>query len=178
MMPTLPYRGLVPRLGERVWLAPTAWVTGDVEVGDDVSFWFHSVARGDVHRIRVGSGTNVQDGAVLHVSYRTHALTIGRGVVIGHSAVVHGCTLEDDCLIGIGAKVLDGAVVETGAQVGAGALVAPGKVVPAGHLVMGVPAKVVRELADDEREAIRETARRYARLKEEYRSAMDEAGAR
>lgn len=175
-MPVYPYRGQLPKLGRRVFVAPTAVVTGDVEAGDDVSFWFGAVARGDVHYIRVGARTNVQDGAILHVTGGRFPLVIGADVVIGHAAVVHGCTIEDGALIGIGARVLDGAVVETGAQVGAGAVVAPGKRVPAGHLVMGVPARVVRPLEDAERAAILDNARRYAELKEEYRHVLGEGG--
>ena len=112
-MPVYPFQGVWPRFGERVFLAPSAEVAGDVEVGDDVSFWFHTAARGDVNWIRIGARTNVQDGAVLHVTHERHPLTIGAGVVIGHGAVLHGCTVEDGALIGIGARVLDGAVVES-----------------------------------------------------------------
>ena len=141
--------------------------------GDDVSFWFHTAARGDVHWIRIGPRTSVQDGAVLHVSHDTHPLDVGAGVVIGHAAVLHGCTVEDGALIGIGARVLDGAVVEAGAQVGAGALVAPGSRVPAGMLALGIPARVARPLSEREREAIPEIAARYVRLKEAYRAALE-----
>ncbi len=168
-MPLLPYRDRYPQLGARVFLAETAFVSGDVRIGDDCSLWFHTVARGDVHQIAIGPGTNVQDGAVLHVTHERHRLEIGARVVIGHQAVIHGCTLEDGCLIGIGARVLDGAVVERGAQVGAGALVPPGMRVPAGHLVLGVPARVVRPLSESEREEILSIAERYLAVKEEYR---------
>ncbi len=171
-MPIFPYRHHRPVLGQRVFLAPSAFLTGQIEVGDDVSFWFHTAARGDVHWIRIGAGTNIQDGTVLHVTHRTHPLVIGAGVVIGHSAMVHGCTLGDGCLIGIGARVLDGAVVEPGAQVGAGAVVTPGKVVPAGHLAIGVPAKVVRPLSEDEIRTIGEIRDRYIALKNEYAATM------
>ncbi len=180
-MPIHPYRGVLPRLGRRVFLAPSAQVVGDVEAGDDVSFWFGSVARGDVHWIRIGEGTNVQDGAVLHVTHRAHPLTIGSRVVIGHGAVLHGCTVGDGALVGIGARVLDGAVVEAGAQVGAGALVAPGHRVPAGQLALGVPARVARPLTSEEAAKIGEIAERYVRLKERYRVELGagwEAGAR
>ena len=172
-MPAIPLGTSRPRLGDRVFLAPGAVVTGDVTLGDDVSFWFHTVARGDVHWIRIGPRTNVQDGSVLHVTHETHPLEIGADVVIGHQAVLHGCTVEDGALIGIGARVLDGAVIERGAQVGAGAVVAPGHVVPAGHLALGVPAKVVRPLSEDEARTIREIARRYVDLKERYRARLD-----
>jgi carbonic anhydrase/acetyltransferase-like protein (isoleucine patch superfamily) len=171
-MPIHPYEGRLPRLGARVFLAPSAHVAGDVELGDDVSFWFHTVARGDVNWIRIGAGTNIQDGSVLHVTQERFPLAIGAGVVVGHAAVLHGCTVEDGALIGIGARVLDGAVVEAGAQVGAGALVAPGKRVPAGHLVLGMPAKVVRPLSAEERRAIGEIRDRYVALKERYREAI------
>jgi carbonic anhydrase/acetyltransferase-like protein (isoleucine patch superfamily) len=169
-MPAHPYREHRPVLGERVFLAPDAHLVGDVEVGDDASFWFHTAARGDVNFIRVGARTNVQDGAVLHVAHRTHPLRIGAGVVIGHQAVVHGCTIEDGALIGIGARVLDGAVVERGAQVGAGAVVSPGRRVAAGHLALGVPARVVRPLTAEEARLIVETCERYVALKDEYRA--------
>lgn len=167
-MPVYPYRGKQPKLGARVFLAPGAVLTGDIEVGDDASFWFHTVARGDVNWIRIGARSNVQDGAVLHVSYKTHPLVLGEGVVVGHQAVLHGCTIEDGALVGIGARVLDGAVVGAGAQVAAGAVVAPGTRVPAGHLVMGVPARVKRPLSDEEIARIAATADRYVRIKEEY----------
>lgn len=167
-MPVFGYQGVRPRLGERVYLAPNAFVSGDVEIGDDVSFWFGAVARGDVNSIEIGERSNIQDGAILHVSYREHRLVIGAEVIIGHAAVVHGCTIGDGALIGIGACVLDGAVVEAGAQVGAGAVVPPGARVPAGDLVLGVPARVMRSLTDAERETNSEAAARYVALKERY----------
>jgi carbonic anhydrase/acetyltransferase-like protein (isoleucine patch superfamily) len=167
-MPISSLDGVEPRLGARVFLAPGAWVVGDVEIGDDSSFWFHTAARGDVNWIKIGARTSVQDGTILHVSHETHPLVIGNDVVIGHSCMVHGCTIEDGALIGIGARVLDGAVVESGAQVGAGAVVAPGKTVPSGQLVMGVPARVVRSLSDSERDNISRTSARYVEQKDRY----------
>jgi carbonic anhydrase/acetyltransferase-like protein (isoleucine patch superfamily) len=171
-VPIHPYQNKLPKLGARVFVAPSAHLAGDVEVGADASFWFHTAVRGDVHSVRIGERTNVQDGAVLHVTHETHPLAIGAGVVIGHAAVVHGCTLEDGCLIGIGARVLDGAVVERGAQVGAGAVVTPGTRVPAGHLALGVPARVARRLSDGERDSIGAIARRYVDLKDAYLAAL------
>jgi len=171
-MPVHPYAGRLPRLGARVFVAPGAHVIGDVLAGDDVSFWFHTVARGDVHWIRIGAATNVQDGAVLHVTHERHPLTVGAGVVVGHQAVLHGCTIEDGALVGIGARVLDGAVVEAGAQVGAGAVVAPGHRVPAGHLALGIPARVARPLTPEETRRIAETRDRYVALKDQYREAL------
>jgi len=171
-MPLYPFRGVSPTLGERVFLAPTAAVGGDVVLGDDVSFWFHTAARGDVNSIRIGARTNVQDGAVLHVSHQTHPLVMGEDVVVGHAAVLHGCTIEDGALVGIGARVLDGAVVETGAQIAAGAVVTPGSRVPAGFLALGVPARPRRRLTDRERDDIRAIAARYVGLKDEYLSML------
>jgi carbonic anhydrase/acetyltransferase-like protein (isoleucine patch superfamily) len=167
-VPIHPYRGRLPKLGERVFLAPDAQLTGDVEVGDDSSFFFHTAARGDVNSIRIGARSNVQDGTILHVTHETHPLAIGDDVVIGHSAMVHGCTLESGCLVGIGARVLDGAVVESGAQVGAGAVVPPGMRVAAGMLALGVPAKIARALSDAERASIAEIAKRYVGVKDAY----------
>jgi gamma-carbonic anhydrase len=173
-MPIYPYLGKAPRLGERVFLAPSAELSGDIVLGDDVSFWFHTAARGDVNWMRIGPRTNVQDGAVLHVTHERHPLSIGAGVVIGHGAILHGCTIEDGALIGIGARVLDGAVVESGGQVGAGAVVAPGMRVPGGMLALGVPARIVRPLAPAESAEIGHIVERYVQLKERYRAALAE----
>src|SRR3954462_9619658 len=171
-MPIYPFQGRWPTLGDRVFLAPGAHLVGDVTVGDDVSFWFHTVARGDVNSIRIGARTNVQDGAVLHVTHVRHPLVVGEGVVVGHQAVLHGCTIEDGALIGIGARVLDGALVERGAQVGAGAVVAPGHRIAAGHLALGIPARVVRPLTEEETRRIADTVDRYAALKDQYRRTL------
>ncbi len=172
-MPLYPYRGQLPRLGTGVFVAPDAVLTGDIEVGADTSFWFQTVARGDVNQIRIGARTNVQDGTILHVTHDRFPLWIGAGVVIGHAAVVHGCTVEDGALIGMGAKVLDGAVVEHQAQIGAGALVPPGMRVPAGSLALGVPARVVRTLGAEERSEIEAICDRYVALKDEYVAEMN-----
>ena len=171
-MPVYPYQDRRPRLGERVFVAPGAVVIGDVELGDDASVWFGAVVRGDVNWIRIGAGTNLQDGTVVHVSHQTHPTVLGAGVVVGHSVVLHGCTVEDGALIGIGARVLDGAVIEAGAQVGAGAVVTPGQRVPAGHLALGVPAKVARRLTGEESRTIGEIRDRYVTLKERYRAGL------
>ena len=171
-MPIHPYRGKLPRLGERVFLAPSAGLSGEIEVGDDSSFWFHTAARGDVNWIRVGARTSIQDGTILHVTHERFPLAIGSDAVVAHACVLHGCTLEDGCLVGIGARVLDGAVVESGAQVGAGAVVTPGMRVPAGMLALGVPAKVARPLSDGERDEIVAIAKRYVDVKNRYLESM------
>jgi carbonic anhydrase/acetyltransferase-like protein (isoleucine patch superfamily) len=174
-MPGLrPYHGVLPKLGARVYVDPAATVIGDVELGDDVSIWPGAVLRGDVERIRVGARTNVQDGAVLHVTHDGPytpggaPCLIGADVTVGHGAVIHACTLGDCSLVGMHATVLDGAVVGRHAFVGAGALVAPGKVVGEGELWIGNPARCVRRLGDAEIEALRYSARHYVELKDEY----------
>ncbi len=157
----LPHLHLTPRLDPSVFCAPGSYVIGDVTVGQDSSIWYHSVLRGDVHYIRVGAMTNLQDGCVCHVTNRTHPLTIGNQVTVGHRAVLHGCTVEDLSLIGIGAIVLDGAVVESTSMVAAGAVVTPGTRVPSGTLVGGIPARVLRDLRADEIENLSASAERY-----------------
>ena len=169
-MPLESFRDVSPRLGERVFLAPDAWVVGDVELGDDVSFWFQTAARGDVNSMRIGARTNVQDGTVLHVTHERFPLRLGADVVVGHGAILHGCTVEDGALIGIGARVLDGAVIESGAQVGAGAVVPPGARVPSGMLALGIPARPKRPLRPEEAAEIGAIAARYVGLKNEYAS--------
>jgi carbonic anhydrase/acetyltransferase-like protein (isoleucine patch superfamily) len=152
-----------------VWLAPGSVVVGDVAIEAQCSIWYAAVVRGDVHRIRIGPRTNLQDGCVVHVTSGRFATNIGCEVTVGHRAVVHGCRVGDGALIGIGAIVLDGAEVGEGALVGAGSLVAPGATVPDGMLAVGVPARVVRKLDEEERRlqsertlAYVETARRHA----------------
>ena len=132
------------------WMADSAVVVGDVVIGPEASLWFHAVVRGDVERVRIGARTNIQDNATVHVTRDRWPTILGDGVTVGHNAVVHGCTVGDHCLIGIGAIVLDGAVLERECLVGAGAVVTPGTHVPAGSLVLGQPARVVRPLRPEE----------------------------
>lgn len=167
-MTTYPHLKKKPHLGDGVFIAPGAVVLGDVDLADDVGVWFQTVVRGDVNWIRIGRGSNVQDGSVLHVTSDRFPLTIGSRVSIGHGAVVHGCRVDDDCLIGIGARVLDGAVIGAGSIVGAGALVTEGMEVDPGQLVMGVPARVARGVSQDEAERVRRTAQHYIALKNHY----------
>src|SRR5665213_3442444 len=145
-----PHRGRLPRVHPTAYIDDSAQVIGDVEIGEESSVWMNVVIRGDVNRIRIGRRSNVQDGTVVHVMKDTHATIVGNHVTIGHAAVIHGCTIEDQCLIGMGAIVLNGATIGTGSIVAAGALVVEGMQVPARSLVMGSPAKVKRLLGDED----------------------------
>jgi carbonic anhydrase/acetyltransferase-like protein (isoleucine patch superfamily) len=169
-MPTiLLFDGKAPRLAASAFLAEGSVVVGDVEIGDGSSLWFGTIVRGDVNHVRIGARTNVQDMSVVHVTSRTHPTVIGDDVTVGHRAVLHGCTIQDRCLVGIGAIVLDGAVVGPDAMVGAGALVPPGMVVPPGTLVLGAPARVKRPLTPDEIAFLRTSAANYAGYAARYR---------
>ena len=147
-------------LFKSVYIADGAKIIGDVEIGENSSVWYNAVIRGDSNVIRIGKNTNVQDNAVLHTSHN-HALKIGDNVTIGHGAIVHGCTIGNNVLIGMGAIVLDGAVIEDNCIIGAGALVTQKKRMPEGSLVLGNPAKVVREITEEEKVAILENANEY-----------------
>jgi carbonic anhydrase/acetyltransferase-like protein (isoleucine patch superfamily) len=149
---------------------PSAQVIGAVELGDDASVWMNSVVRGDVNRIQVGARTNVQDNCVLHVTAQ-HPTVLAEDVTVGHSVTLHGCTIERLCLVGIGAIVLNGAVVGEESIVAAGALVTEGMQVPPRSLVMGAPARVRREVTEEERAGLRRYAENYVRYKDEYRAA-------
>ena len=146
--------GTAPQMGDNCFLAETAVVIGDVVMGDDCSIWYGTVLRGDVNSIRIGSKVNIQDGAVIHTLYQRSQTIIGDNVSIGHNAVVHGATIEDNCLIGMGAIVLDNAVVESGAIVAAGALVTSGMRVEGGHIYAGVPAKKIKAVDEKQRDEI------------------------
>jgi gamma-carbonic anhydrase len=165
---TAPFLNTSPTFDDSVWIAPTAVVVGDVVFGRDASVWYGAMLRGDVHYIRIGAASNVQDLAVVHVSRGTHPCIIGDDVTIGHSAIVHGCVVEDGCLIGMGAVVLDGAVIGAGSIVGARALVTRDTIVPPHSMVLGAPARVVRRLGDEEVESVLANARHYVRLARMY----------
>lgn len=165
----LPFGGKTPRLHPTVFVAAGSVVAGDVEIGEDSSVWFGAVVRGDVNVVRIGARTNVQDHTVIHVTSGTAPTHIGDDVTIGHRVVLHGCTVKDRCLVGIGAVVLDGAVVGPDAMIGAGALVPPGAVVPPGTLVMGSPARPKRELTPEELAFLRTSAARYVGYAAQYR---------
>jgi len=163
-----PYRGTSPRVHPSAFIDDSAQVIGDVEIGEESSVWMAVVVRGDVNAIRIGRRTNVQDGTVVHVMIDTHPTTIGDNVTIGHAAVVHGCTIEDQCLVGMGAILLNGAHIGTQSIVAAGALITEGMKVPAKSLVMGSPAKVKRLLTHAEVAQIQGYAERYVGYRLNY----------
>lgn len=163
-----PYRGQMPRVHPTAFIDDSAQVIGDIEIGEESSVWMCVVMRGDVNRIRIGRRTNVQDGTIVHVMKDTHATIIGDDVTIGHAAVVHGCTIEDRCLIGMGAILLNGVTVGTGSIVAAGTLLPEGTTVPPRSLVMGSPGKVRRTLGDSDLDEIQMYADRYVAYRLDY----------
>lgn len=159
-MPVLAHHGIAPHVHPTAFVADGAWLIGEVEVGELASVWFNAVLRGDINAIRVGNRSNVQDGAVLHVT-KERAVHIGDDVTIGHKAMLHGCRIEAGCLVGMNAVVLDNARVGPFALVAAGSVVRENFVVPEGKLVAGVPARIVRDLTDEERAQILQSAMNY-----------------
>ena len=162
------YKGITPRLGARVYVDDSAQVIGDVELGDHASVWMCAVIRGDVHSIRVGAYTNIQDNCVVHVFKEKHPTVIADHVTIGHSATIHGCRIDSYCLIGMGAIILNDAHVGEECIVAAGTLVPEGMVIPPRSLVMGAPAKFRRQITEEEREGLRTYANNYFEYKESY----------
>ncbi|MDR7131429.1 carbonic anhydrase/acetyltransferase-like protein (isoleucine patch superfamily) [Algoriphagus sp. 4150] len=157
----LELNGKSPAFGDDCWLAPNSTVVGDVIMGDKCTVWFNAVIRGDVHEIRIGNETNIQDGAVIHCSYKKAGTYIGNQVSIAHNAVVHGCTIHDRVLIGMGAIVMDGAVVHSGAVIAAGAVVLANTVVEANSIYAGMPAKKVKDTGTEMNDVISRTAKNY-----------------
>ena len=169
------FKGIDPNIGANSWIAPSADVVGDVTCGADCSIWFGCVVRGDVHYIKIGNRTNIQDLSMIHVTHYKNddkstgnPTIIGDDVTIGHRVMLHGCTVEDACLIGMSATILDGAVIGKESIVGAGALVTKNKVFPPRSLIMGTPAKVIRELTAEEVEELYASAKRYVAFKRDY----------
>lgn len=163
-----PYKGIWPKLGERVYVDESAQVIGDVELGDHASVWMNAVIRGDVHSIRIGAYSNIQDNCVVHVFKEKHPTVVADHVTVGHSVTLHGCRIDPYCLIGMGATVLNDAHVGERSIVAAGTLVPEGMDIPPGSLVMGLPAKVRRPLTDEERASIDTYANNYFAYKESY----------
>lgn len=163
--------GMAPQIPDSAWVADSAQVMGDVVLGGDVSIWFGVVVRGDTERITIGAGSNVQDLSVLHAD-PGKPLTIGSGVTVGHKAMLHGCAIGDNSLIGIGAVVLNGAKIGKGCLVGAGALVTEGKEFPDGSMIIGSPAKAVRQLTPEQLQGLRESARQYVANAQRFKTSL------
>ena len=162
------FQGIKPTVPKSCFIETTAVVIGDVIMGENCSVWFNAVIRGDVNYIRIGERTNVQDLCMLHVSHDTHSLIIGNDVTIGHNVVLHGCTIHDRVLVGMGAIIMDGAVIGEDSVVGAGALIVEGTVVPPKSLILGSPAKVKRPVTDEEMAWIKESAENYVKYARQY----------
>lgn len=165
-----PFQGTHPTIAPSAYVDPAAVVIGHVTLGENVSVWPHATLRGDVNNIFIGDDSNIQDNAVVHVEHQLFECHVGRRVTVGHSVVLHGCVVEDDSLIGIGAIVLNGARVGQGSVVAAGSLVPEGMQIPPGSLVMGVPAKVRREVSAEEQERFRLNAAHYVNLGQTYKN--------
>ena len=166
------YKNFTPSIGENVYIAPSADVIGEVYIKKDANIWFNTVVRGDVNKIEIGVGTNVQDLTMLHVTGKD-PLIIGDHVTVGHSVILHACTIKDGCLIGMGAKVLDGAIIGEKSLVAAGSVVPPGKTYPKNSYIIGIPAKRVRELREDEIQEYSEHYKSYVELADEFKTNLD-----
>ena len=167
------FQGIKPTIPQSCFIEDTAVIIGDVVMGEECSAWFHAVIRGDVNYIRIGNRTNVQDLCMLHVTHDTHPLIIGDDVTIGHNVVLHGCTIHNRVLVGMGAIIMDGAVIGEDSVVGAGALITEDTVVPPKSLILGSPAKVKRPVTEQELAWIRESAQNYIRYSRQYLSGPD-----
>lgn len=175
----VPYLNKTPIIHLSAWIAPNATLIGDVEIGADCGIWYNVVLRGDSPGIKVGDGSNIQDGVVIHVSFARSGTTVGKNVTVGHMALLHACTIEDDSFIGMHSTVLDDVVVETGAMVAAGAVVTPGKRVKRGELWAGNPAKMIREITERDLIMFKGSAMHYRELAKAYRgqpNAFDDSG--
>ncbi len=166
------FQGKTPVIAPSAWIAPSADIIGDVTIGEESSIWFQCVLRGDVNFIRIGNHVNIQDKTLVHVSRNLYPVIIGNYVSIGHSATIHACTLKDHSFVGMSATVMDDVEIGEWSFVGAGALVPPGKKIPAGVLVMGSPAKIIRDITEKDREIITRTADNYVKYKENYRTEL------
>ena len=164
----LPYKGISPEVHQSAFIEESAKVIGDVHIGEQSGVWFNSIVRGDVNYIRIGKRTNVQDNCTLHVTKDVYPLILGDDITVGHSVVLHGCTIRDRCLIGMGAIVMDNAEIGEDSIVGAGAVVSEGTKVPPGSLVVGVPGRVTRTLRPEDKERIKRSALNYIAYARDY----------
>lgn len=170
--PVLPFEGKRPVIHPTAWIAPTALVIGDVEIGEESSVWYHCVLRGDTNIMRIGARTNVQDGTIIHLNAGAEPTLIGDDVTIGHACIIHACTLHDRAFVGMGATVLDRAVIEEGAMLGAGGLLTPGKRIGPNELWAGSPARLVRVMSAEERARFDRTAVHYVELAKRHRASL------
>jgi gamma-carbonic anhydrase len=167
------FQGITPTVARSAYIEETAVVIGDVVIGEDSSIWFHAVVRGDVNYIRIGRRTNIQDLTIVHVTHDTQPTILGDDLTVGHHVVLHGCTIKDRVLVGMGAIIMDGVVIEENCVVGAGALITERTIVPPNSLVLGVPAKVKRPVTEQELAWIRESAQNYVRYARQYLADPD-----
>ena len=167
-MPVQPFKSIEPKIHGSVFIAESAFVIGDVEIGEDSSVWFGSVIRGDVNYIRIGARTNIQDQTIIHVNTGTHPTVLEDEITVGHRVTLHGCYVESGCLVGIGSIILDGARIGSQSLIAAGSLVTPNTQIPPHSLVMGAPARVKRELTDEELASISRNWQSYVDLKRSY----------
>lgn len=166
-----PYRGIMPKIHETAFIAPTASIIGDVEIGEGSNIWYGCVLRGDVNPIRIGKNTNIQDGTVIHTTSNFQGTVVGDDVTVGHLAILHACTVKDKGFVGMQACVMDGALVESMAMLAAGALLTPGKTVPSGQLWSGRPAKFMRDMNEEENKYLLWSAEHYRSLGQEHKKA-------
>ena len=172
-MPVYPFAGQTPRIDPTAWVAPGAQVVGDVEMGPGASVWYNVVVRGDVMPIRIGARSNIQDGSIVHVTRGLEATTIGEDVLVGHMAIIHGCTLMDRSFVGLGAIVMDGCVIEADGMLAAGALLAPNKRIPSRQLWSGRPATFMRDLEDRALAGLQLGVKHYVENAKHHRAAID-----
>ncbi len=164
----LPYKGIMPNIHESAFIAPTANIIGEVEIGEEASIWYNCVLRGDVYDIKIGARTNIQDGTVIHTTSDLQGTYVGDDVTVGHSCLLHACTVESGGFVGMQSLMLDESVVESGAMLAAGSMLTPGKCVPKGQLWAGRPAKYMRDLTEDDYKAMKWNSAHYVALSREY----------
>ena len=165
------FRGKIPTIPQSCYVSESVDIIGDVHLGEEVNIWFGTVIRGDMNIVKIGSRTNIQDNSTIHVTTDIAPTIIGSGVTIGHNAIIHGCTIEDNCLIGMGSIIMDEAIIGEGSLIGAGAVVPPNMIIPPKSLVVGLPATIVRNVNEAETEEILERAQHYIDFANEYKNA-------
>lgn len=166
----LPYKGMMPKIHPSAFIAENAVIIGDVEIGANVGIWYGCVVRADVNSIKIGEGTNIQDGTIIHVNRKDGPTIIGKGITVGHMALLHACTLYDHSFVGMGAKVIDYTTIETHGMIAAGAVLSPRKTIKSGELWAGVPAKLLRKMTQEEIDYIKISEKNYIKLAQEYKS--------